>query len=262
MSGHTEPRRRLRRQGPATLRGEHIPSTTTDQRLLDWRGSGDWVHTDPWRVLRIQAEFVEGFGLLAELGRAVAVFGSARTAPGTIDYQRGRDIGAGLATAGYAVITGGGPGVMEAANRGAAEAGGVSVGLGIELPVEQGLNDWVDMGLEFRYFFVRKTMFVKYSQAFVVLPGGFGTLDELFEAITLVQTGKITKFPIVLVGTEYWSGLLTWINGPVRAGGMISAADPGLLRLADDPAEVIEIITHAHHQADAAGRLPAQTDLT
>jgi uncharacterized protein (TIGR00730 family) len=262
MSGITEPRRRLRRQGPATLRGEQIPATTTDQRLLDWRGSGDWVHTDPWRVLRIQAEFVEGFGLLAELGRAVAVFGSARTRPGSAQYQCGREIGAGLATAGYAVITGGGPGVMEAANRGAAEAGGVSVGLGIELPVEQGLNDYVDMGLEFRYFFVRKTMFVKYAQAFVVLPGGFGTLDELFEAITLVQTGKITKFPIVLVGADYWSGLLGWINGTLLEHGMISAGDPALLRVADDAAEVIDIIREAHHQPDFASLPPARSDLT
>jgi uncharacterized protein (TIGR00730 family) len=262
MSGHTEPRRRLRRQGPATLRGEHIPSTTTDQRLLDWRGSGDWVHTDPWRVLRIQAEFVEGFGLLAELGRAVAVFGSARTAPDSVDYQRGRLIGAGLAQAGYAVITGGGPGVMQAANQGAAEAGGISIGLGIELPVEQGLNEYVDMGLEFRYFFVRKTMFVKYAQAFVVLPGGFGTLDELFEAVTLVQTGKITKFPIVLVGAGYWSGLLSWINETLVARGMVGAADPSLLRVADDPDEVIEIITDAHRQPGFPTRHPAHPDLT
>jgi uncharacterized protein (TIGR00730 family) len=260
MTGHNEPRRRLRRQGPATLRGEHIPSTTTDQRLLDWRGSGDWVHTDPWRVLRIQAEFVEGFGLLAELGRAVAVFGSARTPADSPDYECGLKIGAGLAQAGYAVITGGGPGVMEAANRGAAEAGGMSVGLGIELPVEQGLNDYVGVGLEFRYFFVRKTMFVKYSQAFVVLPGGFGTLDELFEAVTLVQTGKVTKFPIVLVGSDYWSGLLSWINGTLLTTGKVAAADPGLLHVADDPAEVIQIITDAHRQAGAA--VPAHPDLT
>jgi uncharacterized protein (TIGR00730 family) len=262
MSGHTEPRRRLRRQGPATLRGEQIPSTTTDQRLLDWRGSGDFVHTDPWRVLRIQAEFVEGFGLLAELGRAVAVFGSARTAPGSVDYERGRSIGERLARAGYAVITGGGPGVMQAANQGATEAGGISVGLGIELPVEQGLNEYVDLGLEFRYFFVRKTMFVKYAQAFVVLPGGFGTLDELFEAITLVQTGKITKFPIVLVGARYWSGLLSWITDTLLASGMVGAADPGLLHVADDPAEVIQIIADAHRQPDFPTRHPAHPDLT
>jgi hypothetical protein len=262
MSGHTEPRRRLRRQGPATLRGEHIPSTTTDQRLLDWRGSGDWVHTDPWRVLRIQAEFVEGFGLLAELGRGVAVFGSARTSPESQDYQRAEAIGEGLARAGYAVITGGGPGIMEAANKGAAAVGGVSVGLGIELPVEQGLNEHVDMGLEFRYFFVRKTMFVKYAQAFVVLPGGFGTLDELFEAVTLVQTGKITKFPIVLVGREYWSGLLSWIEDTLVKEGKVGAGDPALLRLADDPAEVVSIITDAHSQVDLSTYRTARPDLT
>jgi len=246
MSTHSEPRRRLRRQGPATLRGTQIPKTTTDQRLLDWRGPSDWVHTDPWRVLRIQAEFVEGFGLLAELGKAVSVFGSARTRPGSQDYERAEQIGSGLAKAGYAVITGGGPGVMEAANKGASTAGGVSVGLGIELPLEQGLNEYVDIGLEFRYFFVRKTVFVKYSQAFVVLPGGFGTLDELFEAVTLVQTGKITRFPIVLVGSEYWKGLNSWITETMLPTGKISAADPELIKVADDPHEVVRIIRAAH----------------
>jgi hypothetical protein len=246
MSSNSEPRRRLRRQGPATLRGKHIPKTTTDQRLLDWRGPSDWVHTDPWRVLRIQAEFVEGFGLLAELGQAVSVFGSARTRPGTVEYEAAEQIGSGLAKAGYAVITGGGPGIMEAANKGAASAGGVSVGLGIELPLEQGLNEYVEIGLEFRYFFVRKTVFVKYSQAFVVLPGGFGTLDELFEAVTLVQTGKITRFPIVLVGSDYWKGLSTWIHETVVPAGKIAPADPELIRVADDPAEVVDIIVEAH----------------
>jgi hypothetical protein len=257
MSAPSEPRRRLRRQGPATLRGKHIPKTTTDQRLLDRRGPGDWVHTDPWRVLRIQAEFVEGFGLLSELGLAVSVFGSARIAPGTLDYERAERIGAGLAAAGYAVITGGGPGIMEAANKGALSANGVSVGLGIELPLEQGLNDYVEIGLEFRYFFVRKTVFIKYSQAFVVLPGGFGTLDELFEALTLVQTGKITKVPIVLVGREHWSGLLSWIHGTLLAQGKISAADPELFRVVDDPAEVVRIIVEAHRPNAAAGAGPA-----
>jgi uncharacterized protein (TIGR00730 family) len=246
MSLYSEPRRRLRRQGPATLRGKHIPKTTTDQRLLDWRGPSDWVHTDPWRVLRIQAEFVEGFGLLAELGQAVSVFGSARTRPGTVEYETAEQIGSALASAGYAVITGGGPGIMEAANKGAASAGGVSVGLGIELPLEQGLNEYVEIGLEFRYFFVRKTVFVKYSQAFVVLPGGFGTLDELFEAVTLVQTGKITRFPIVLVGSEYWKGLQAWINDTMLPAGKVSAADPGLIQVADDPDEVVRIIIEAH----------------
>ena len=248
MSLNPEPRRRLRRQGPATLRGKHIPKTTTDQRLLDWRGPSDFVHTDPWRVLRIQAEFVEGFGLLSELGQAVSVFGSARTPPGSPEYACAEQIGAGLAKAGYAIITGGGPGVMEAANKGASGAGGVSVGLGIELPMEQGLNEYVEIGLEFRYFFVRKTIFVKYSQAFVVLPGGFGTLDELFESITLVQTGKITKFPIVLVGGSYWSGLRTWINDTMLAEGKISAADADLIKVIDDPAEVVQAICDAHSQ--------------
>jgi len=243
-----ESRRRIRRQGPALLRGDFIPKTTTDQRLLDKRGPSDWVHTDPWRVMRIQAEFVEGFGLLAELGPAVSVFGSARARPGSREYGLAERIGAGLAEAGYAVITGGGPGVMEAANKGAASVGGVSVGLGIELPMEMGLNDYVEIGLEFRYFFVRKTVFIKYSQALVVLPGGFGTLDELFEALTLVQTGKITKFPIVLVGSDYWSGLLAWIQGTVLAGGYVSAGDEELITVEDDPAEVVRIIQQAHAQ--------------
>ncbi len=249
MSAQPEPRRRLRRQGPATLRGKHIPKTTTDQRLLDRRGPSDWVHTDPWRVLRIQAEFVEGFGLLAELGPAVSIFGSSRTERGTPQYQSAESIAAGLAQAGYSIITGGGPGVMEAANKGATRANGESVGLGIELPLEQGLNEYVEIGLEFRYFFVRKTVFIKYSQAFVVLPGGFGTMDELFEALTLVQTGKITKFPIVLFGSEYWSGLVSWIKDTMIAEGKVAIDDLQLLQIADDPAEVVHLIKVAHDPA-------------
>ena len=239
-------KRRVRRQGPVTLRDKQIPATTTDQRLLDRRGPSDWVHTDPWRVMRIQAEFVEGFGLLAELGMAVSVFGSARSKPGTVDYKLADDIGSRLVRAGYAVITGGGPGIMEAANKGAAESGGVSVGLGIELPMESGLNNYVNVGVEFRYFFVRKTVFVKYSQAFVVLPGGFGTMDELFEALTLLATGKITKFPIVLVGSTYWSGLLDWLKETMLAEGKIGPDELALIRIADDPDEVIKIIKNAH----------------
>ncbi len=235
------------------LRGKAIPKTTTDQRLLDRRGPSDWVHTDPWRVLRIQAEFVEGFGLLAELGLAVSIFGSSRAVPGTRQYELATRIAAGLAGAGYAVITGGGPGIMEAANKGAAAANGASVGLGIELPLEQGLNDYVEIGLEFRYFFVRKTMFVKYSQAFVVLPGGFGTLDELFEALTLVQTGKITKFPIVLVDSGYWSGLLSWLRETVVGQGKVAPADLDLLSIADEPEEVVRIIRAAHSNGGALG---------
>jgi uncharacterized protein (TIGR00730 family) len=237
---------RTRRQGPATLRGKAVPRTTTDQRLLDGRGPTDWVHTDPWRVLRIQAEFVEGFGVLAKLGPAVSVFGSARTKPDTPEYELGERIGASLAGAGYAVITGGGPGIMEAANKGAVAAGGASVGLGIELPFEQRLNDHLDIGVEFRYFFIRKTMFVKYSQAFVVLPGGFGTLDELFEAVTLVQTRKVTRFPIVLVGESYWSGLIDWIRTTMLPEAKISAGDLDLFQITDDPDRVVEIIASAH----------------
>lgn len=250
MSLNSEQRRRVRRQGPAILRGSAIPLTTTDQRLLDRRGPSDWVHTDPWRVLRIQAEFVEGFGLLAELGKAVSIFGSSRAQPGSGEYQLAEKVAAGLARAGYAVITGGGPGVMEAANKGAVDENGISVGLGIELPVEQGLNDFVEIGLEFRYFFVRKTVFIKYSQAFVVLPGGFGTLDELFEALTLVQTGKITRFPIVLVGRSFWGGLMSWVQDKLVAGGKVGGNDPELLHLTDDPGEVVAIITAAHRNTD------------
>jgi hypothetical protein len=190
-------------------------------------------------VLRIQSEFVEGFGALAELGPAVSVFGSARTPPGHPNYALGEQIGRILVDAGFAVITGGGPGVMEAANKGACEAGGRSVGLGIELPHEQGMNDWVDLSVNFRYFFARKTMFLKYAQGFIVLPGGFGTFDELFEALTLAQTGKIQVFPIVLVGTAFWGGLLDWVRGTQLGEGMISARDLDLLHLTDDPDDAV-----------------------
>ncbi|MFI6868604.1 TIGR00730 family Rossman fold protein [Nocardia sp. NPDC050406] len=236
-------------RGPIMLRRDRKEGIgTTDEHLLDESGSADWVHTDPWRVLRIQAEFVEGFGTLAEVPRAVAVFGSARTAPDNPEYQAGQAIGAALAKAGFAVITGGGPGAMEAANRGASEAGGYSIGLGIELPFEQHLNEWVDLGINFRYFFVRKTMFVKYSQAFVCLPGGFGTLDELFEALTLVQTRKITRFPIILFGTRYWSGLMDWLRDSLLGTAKISPGDLGLLHVTDSVEDVVNIVV----QADAA----------
>jgi uncharacterized protein (TIGR00730 family) len=226
-------------RGPVVLRGEQrLQTTTTDQRLLDSRGPSDWVHTDPWRVFRIQAEFVEGFGALASLPRSVSVFGSARTKPDAPYYEAGVQIGAAL--------TGGGPGVMEAANKGAKQAGGLSVGLGIELPFEQGLNQYVDLGINFRYFFTRKTMFVKYSQAFVCLPGGFGTLDELFEALTLVQTKKVTKFPVVLFGSEYWGGLVDWINQRVAESGNISAPDLKLIHLTDDVDDVIRVVHDAY----------------
>lgn len=200
---------------------------------------------DPWRVLRIQAEFVEGFGQLAELPTAVTVFGSARTPDDSPEYQAGVELGLKLAKAGYAVITGGGPGAMEAANKGASEAGGISVGLGIELPFEQRMNDYVDLGIEFRYFFVRKTMFVKYSCGFIALPGGFGTLDELFEALTLVQTHKVTSFPVVLMGSRFWGGLIEWIKGSLLATGKISARDLDLIQVTDDVDEAVNIIVES-----------------
>jgi uncharacterized protein (TIGR00730 family) len=250
-----------RHVGPLTYRGRAVPNTTTDQRLLDARGPSDWVHTDPWRVLRIQSEFVEGFGLLSELPSAVSVFGSARIRPGTEYYDLGVTMGAKLAEAGYATITGGGPGMMEAANKGAQEAGGMSVGLGIELPFEQSLNPYIDIGMTFRYFFVRKTMFVKYAQAFVVLPGGFGTLDELFEAITLVQTNKVTRFPVVLVGRSFWSGLRDWIEASLLENKLVNPGDMDLLMTTDDPDEVVDIIRKSHldiaqQQSEAARRTP------
>jgi uncharacterized protein (TIGR00730 family) len=234
--------RAVKRKGPMFLRDEQIDLSTTDQRLLDSRGPTDWVHTDPWRVLRIQAEFVEGFGALAELGPAVAVFGSARTARDDPYYAMAVELGASLAREGFAVITGGGPGAMEAANKGAAQAGGVSVGLGIELPFEEGVNEYVNLGVNFRYFFARKTMFVKYSQGFVVLPGGVGTFDELFEALTLVQTHKVTSFPIVLVGSDYWRGLLDWLRGTVLAQRKIGEADLDMLTLTDDIEEAVALM--------------------
>ena len=236
-------------KGPVTLRREQVEHSTTDQRLLDTHGPSDWVHSDPWRVLRIQAEFVEGFGALAELGPAVSVFGSARVHADEPEYALGKEVGRLLVEAGYAVITGGGPGAMEAANRGACEAGGVSVGLGIELPFEQGMNEWVDVGVDFRYFFARKTMFVKYAQGFIVLPGGFGTFDELFEALVLVQTKKVTSFPVVLLGHAYWDGLVDWLRSTVLAEGKVGQRDLDLFSVTDDPAEAVRIITMADSHA-------------
>ncbi|RYV51992.1 TIGR00730 family Rossman fold protein [Pengzhenrongella frigida] len=241
------------RRGPVLLRRGQIPTMTADERLLAApRQGASWLHEDPWRVLRIQSELVEGFGALAEIGPAMSVFGSARVGPDHPEYALAERVGRGLANAGYAVITGGGPGVMEAANKGANQAGGVSVGLGIELPFEQGMNQWVDLGVNFRYFFARKLMFVKYAQGFIVLPGGFGTLDELSEALTLVQTHKVTEFPIVLVGSSYWQGLLDWLGGPVRAHGMIGHLDLDLIRLVDDPDEAVALVVERDAQLRAA----------
>ena len=231
---------RTQKQGAVIRRAADRTETTTDQRLLSGRGSTDWVNGDPWRVLRIQSEFVEGFGTLAELGPAISVFGSARTKRTHPMYQAGVRIGQKLAGAGFAVITGGGPGIMEAVNKGAHKAGGTSVGLGIELPFEQVLNKHVTLGINFRYFFARKTMFVKYSQGFVVMPGGFGTFDELFEAVTLAQTNKVTAFPVVLYGRRYWQPMLNWLTDTVMAEGCLNEADLEMIAVTDDVDEVVD----------------------
>lgn len=233
-------------RGPMLLRTEGEQASTFDQRLLESGADHEWQHADPWRVLRIQGEFVAGFDALSKLPKAVTVFGSARTTPEDASYQLGVDVGRKLAEHSYAVITGGGPGIMEAANRGAHEAGGLSVGLGIELPHEQGLNEYVDLGLNFRYFFARKTMFLKYSQAFICLPGGMGTMDEFFEVMCMVQTGKVTNYPIVLMGTEYWSGLLEWMDKTLAASGYINEGDRELFLLTDDPDEALAHIIQRH----------------
>jgi uncharacterized protein (TIGR00730 family) len=206
-----------------------------------------FTHTDPWRVLRIQSEFVYGINALAEIGAGVAVFGSARIGEDSPYYAHARVLGRLLVEAGFAVITGGGPGVMEAANRGAFEAGGLSVGCNIELPFEQDRNPYLTIGIDFRYFFVRKTMFVKYSNGFVIFPGGFGTLDELFESLTLVQTHKISRFPIVLFGTDYWSGLIDWMKSTQLAAGMIAPGDLNLLILTDSIEDVRDIMVDCYN---------------
>jgi len=240
-----------RRSGRIVMRGDAaarfgMPAATEDEQLLERHsappGRPAFVDSDPWRALRILSEFVEGFDALAAVGPAVTIFGSARTAAGHPDYELARGIARRLAEHGFAIITGGGPGIMEAANRGCREGGGLSIGCNIELPHEQGLNEYVDLGVEFKYFFARKTMFVKYADAFVIMPGGFGTLDELFEALTLIQTGKIRHFPVVLVGTAYWKGLIDWMEVTQLPAGAVSAEDVALLKLTDDPDEVCEII--------------------
>jgi uncharacterized protein (TIGR00730 family) len=222
-----------------------VAGTTEDQKLLRRTERPAFLDSDPWRALRILSEFVEGFDALAAIGPAVTVFGSARVSEDSETYRLAREIGRRLAVAGYAVITGGGPGAMEAANRGCQEGGGLSVGCNIELPHEQGINPYTDLEVEFRYFFARKTMFVKYADGFVILPGGFGTMDELFEALTLIQTGKVRHFPIILVGTEYWGGLLDWIRARLLADGMIDAGDLELIAVTDEPAEVVSIVKRA-----------------
>jgi uncharacterized protein (TIGR00730 family) len=221
--------------------GRHLPGTTQDEQLLESPRADEFTHTDPWRVFRIMGEFVEGFDELATLSRGIAIFGSARTKPGDPEYKAAQETAALLAAQGFAVITGGGPGIMEAANRGAFEAGGLSIGCNIELPFEQRPNAYQTLSLTFKYFFVRKMMFVKYSLAFIIFPGGFGTFDELFEALTLIQTKKIRNFPVILFDSNYWRGLLDWFQQQVLPGGKIGNNDMRIFHLTDSPQEVIEI---------------------
>ncbi|MHB8459291.1 MAG: LOG family protein [Candidatus Limnocylindrales bacterium] len=261
-SAEAEPLRRsgrvaVRPDMPASLRPHG--RATEDERLLQRPERPAFLDTDTWRALRILSEFVDGFDALATIGPAVTVFGSARLGPDEPAYELARTIGRLLAEAGYAVITGGGPGAMEAANRGCQEAGGLSIGCNIELPHEQYINRYVDLGIEFRYFFARKTMFVKYADAFVILPGGLGTLDELFEALTLIQVGKIRHFPVVLVGRAYWGGLVEWMRTTQVPAGTIDAADLELFQLTDDPEEAIAII-QAFGDGDPRGAIPIEED--
>src|SRR3979411_2328628 len=230
-----------RRAGRLVVPSEQAPA---DKALLERSAIEELSHhADPWRVLRILSEFVEGGDALGEVGPAVTVFGWARSKRSDPYYQSGMALGAALAKKGYAVITGGGPGIMEAVNKGCHDAGGLSVGCNIELPHEQSMNKYVDLGVEFRYFFVRKNMFVKYARGFVIFPGGLGTLDELFESLTLAQTGKIEHFPIVLFGSKYWKGLLDWMRAVVLARGAMSPKDFDLISLTDDPEEAAAMAT-------------------
>jgi uncharacterized protein (TIGR00730 family) len=255
-----------RRSGRILLRHDAAdrigkPKATEDEQFLERAPAGRpaFIDSDPWRALRILSEFVEGFDALAAVGPAVSIFGSARIHDGAPMYELARTLARRLAESGFAIITGGGPGIMEAANRGCREGGGLSVGCNIELPHEQSINSYVDLGVEFRYFFARKTMFVKYADAFVILPGGFGTLDELFEALTLIQTGKVRDFPVVLVGRDYWTGLLGWMRDVQLPAGAIAEHDLQLLKLTDDPDEVVDIVqTYA---ARAHGDIESESEI-
>ncbi|HTS14248.1 MAG TPA: TIGR00730 family Rossman fold protein [Candidatus Sulfotelmatobacter sp.] len=252
-----------RQQEPRPTRASPASRATEDHKFLQGKPYADtaFLESDAWRALRIQGEFVEGFDALARLGPAVTVFGSARTKRTDPAYRAAERLGAGLARAGFAVITGGGPGIMEAVNKGCHEAGGYSVGCTIELPHEQADNAYLDLSVDFKYFFVRKTMFVKYAQGFVIFPGGYGTLDELFESVTLVQTGKIEHFPIVLFGSSYWGGLLAWLKDRVAAEGKIGAPDLDLLPVTDDIEGTVDLMVESRRrelEARAAAEAEAQ----
>ena len=238
---------------------QRVPHATQDEQLLESPSLDEFTHTDTWRVFRIMGEFVEGFDELASLTRGISIFGSARTATSDPYYKLAQETAALLSREGYAVITGGGPGIMEAANRGAFEAGGLSVGCNIELPFEQGANRYLTRSVTFRYFFVRKMMFVKYSLGFIIFPGGFGTLDELFEALTLIQTRKIRDFPVILFGSEYWKGLMDWIGETALREGKVSNLDLKLLHLTDSPEEVVKILNESQDSLSVVGKTISET---
>jgi len=227
---------------------------TQDERLLETPRADEFLHTDTWRVFRIMGEFVQGFEDLAQTKNGVAIFGSARTPGDDPEYKAAQETGALFVRAGFSVITGGGPGIMEAANRGAFEAGGVSICCNIELPHEQSSNDYLTMSLKFKYFFVRKMMFVKYSDAFIIFPGGFGTLDELFEALTLIQTHKIHNFPVVLYGSQYWKGMLEWLRGPMLGENKIVEDDFRRLHVTDSPSEIVDIVSRFQREQLSANQ--------
>ncbi len=252
-----------RRRGAVVVRGAgSVDKRTEDLKLLRSDGPAvSFQETDTWRTLRIMGEFVEGFDALADIGPAVSIFGSARVGRRNRYYGAARRLAAALSREGFAIITGGGPGIMEAANRGAQEAGGLSIGANIELPFEQGLNEYVDLGMEFRYFFVRKVMFVKYASGFVIFPGGFGTLDELFEALTLIQTGKVEHFPVVLYGTDYWEGMMEWIREKPLFEEKISASDLELVTITSDIDEACAAMASHREQQEkeAASRAATAT---
>src|SRR2546423_14907531 len=251
-AGRTPPSQQVseRRSGETNMIDDAIRAApvTEDEKLLQQPGPRvDFTRTDPWRVMRIMGEFIEGFDTLASLDKAVTICGAARIGPDDPTYDLAVETARLLAEAGFAIITGAGPGIMEAGNKGARLGGGRSIGCNIELPFEQGANPYVDTLIDFRYFFVRKTMFIKYSVAFIIFPGGFGTLDELFEAVTLIQTGKIYQFPVILFGRYYWAGLLRWLQARVLSEGKISDGDLDLMLVTDNPAEAAQAIITAYN---------------
>jgi uncharacterized protein (TIGR00730 family) len=254
-AGRTPPSEGPRKAGAKVIDDaiRNAVPVTEDEKLLQQAAPAiDFTRTDPWRVMRIMGEFIEGFDTLAAVNKAVTIFGSARVGPDDPAYAAAEEVSRLLSEAGFAIITGAGPGIMEAANKGAKEGGGRSIGCNIELPFEQGANPYVDTLINFKYFFVRKTMFIKYSSAFVIFPGGFGTLDELFEALTLIQTGKIYQFPVILFGRYYWAGLMRWLQSRVLGEGKISGGDMNLMLITDDPAEAAKACITAYEAQTAA----------